>query len=459
VPPQRSCACAILSTVQEPAMPRIRRRSIVARARACVSACASACALLAACRSADSPTSAPADPLLGAYLSDTTEPSRAFEAIDLGTPAGVSSFAADLNRVGHVAGTYASAAGPRAFLWTEEQGLLTLPLPSQATGMTAVGLSDADAVVGGLRRAPAEGREEDGAYFWSDEAGLEQIVPLAPFQCEGGTDVNTDESVLVTCDRASQGDGGRAGWLWRRATGEWLRIAGLPENGATNELTEDERATIDGELIGGRGASGAAYWSAETGLVELTPDDFQGCEYASAINRALDVVLNSDLCGSAPLAFLASPSGGRTRIPPLPGDAEVWAIDVNDRGFVLAQSRAELGGTVRYLLWRRGGQPIDLTPVLGAGSFPTAINERGEIAGQRLADDGSFRATLWVPRRWSRPVRGAPPALAARRRAELERCTGVHASRTAAMRCVVGDDRSGRRSAPSGTGRRENLLQ
>jgi uncharacterized membrane protein len=83
--------------------------------------------------------------------------------------------------------------------------------------------------------------------------------------------------------------------------------------------------------------------------------------------------------------------GTPTPLPPLPGDEESRAFDINARGEVAGRSFitiienvSEIDGT--GAVWERDGTPSERAPLPGdQGSDASAINLRGEVAGTSLA--------------------------------------------------------------------------
>ena len=76
----------------------------------------------------------------------------------------------------------------------------------------------------------------------------------------------------------------------------------------------------------------------------------------------------------------------------LPGYADSYPVDLNDRGEVVGFSYRD--GAQHAFLWRRG-RIIDLGTLGGFYSQPTAINNRGQVAGWAANERGEQRPFLW----------------------------------------------------------------
>jgi probable HAF family extracellular repeat protein len=83
-------------------------------------------------------------------------------------------------------------------------------------------------------------------------------------------------------------------------------------------------------------------------------------------------------------------------LPPLPGDTEAVAEDINDAGEVAGTSGNCAAGAIEAVLWRHG-RPIDLGTLGGAVfNIAFALNNRGQVVGQSdLPGDVTHHGFLW----------------------------------------------------------------
>ena len=112
------------------------------------------------------------------------------------------------------------------------------------------------------------------------------------------------------------------------------------------------------------------------------------------ISRILSVV--TALAASVALASPAVAGGGSewrlVDLGVLPGDTHSSASAINDRGTVVGVSSGEMGSPDRAFVWRKGR----MTELAGLGSisFPTDVNNRGDVVGYS-GDVFSTRAVMW----------------------------------------------------------------
>jgi len=104
-------------------------------------------------------------------------------------------------------------------------------------------------------------------------------------------------------------------------------------------------------------------------------------------------------------AVVWEPSGEIDTLAPLPGDLSAWAIGINNYGQVIGVSGDCVspnfngnGGTTpqHVVIWQHGAV-TNLKTLGGSSAFPSAINSRGQVAGEsNLAGDTNFHTFLWT---------------------------------------------------------------
>jgi probable HAF family extracellular repeat protein len=194
----------------------------------------------------------------------------------------------------------------------------------------------------------------------------------------------------------------------------------LPQDSAGAATAINDRGQVVGisgdcgTAVGGVTARNAVLW--EGGIV-TDIGNLGGVAWNTpmAINEHGDVVGFSNVNandGAAfnAQAFLWTRGRGIRPLGTLPGDALSQALGINDRRQIVGISCTAGFASCRAFLWQSGVM-TDLNELV-EGDFDehlfTAndINERGEIAGQSLAADGTFSAVWAIPL----PRQGAPAA-------------------------------------------------
>lgn len=93
-----------------------------------------------------------------------------------------------------------------------------------------------------------------------------------------------------------------------------------------------------------------------------------------------------DVAGNLqPIAFVWTPSGGLTEIPPLPGDAYSFGNSINDEGDVVGISFGAGFATARAFIYHNG-KAVDLNSLVGSNApaliAANGIDDSGTIVGQ-----------------------------------------------------------------------------
>lgn len=93
-------------------------------------------------------------------------------------------------------------------------------------------------------------------------------------------------------------------------------------------------------------------------------------------------------------------NGQVQELPPLPGDPDGAASDINDNGQVAGVTGCVSTNTFHAVLWPKGpnGPVIDLGNLGGSSAnIPSSINNRGQVVGQSdLPGDTTHHAFLWT---------------------------------------------------------------
>ena len=96
-------------------------------------------------------------------------------------------------------------------------------------------------------------------------------------------------------------------------------------------------------------------------------------------------------------AFIWTPEGGMEELPSLGGNTTMPA-DINERNQVVGTATFPPLHRCRAVLWEPGAGIRVLGVLVEEGeSFAVAINERGWVAGNATAADGSTHPVLWKP--------------------------------------------------------------
>lgn len=125
-----------------------------------------------------------------------------------------------------------------------------------------------------------------------------------------------------------------------------------------------------------------------------------------SVNVALDinspgqVIGNSNLSGNTVVHTFLWQNGTMSDLGALPGDVDSFAGGINDEGQVVGQS-CDASGNCRGYLWQNGAI-YDLNALIPPNKnvnilFGSNINDRGEITGATVDQQGLERAVVLVP--------------------------------------------------------------
>ena len=178
------------------------------------------------------------------------------------------------------------------------------------------------------------------------------------------------------------------------------RFAGAQDYTLTKlpDLTEPVAVNSSGQVAGTTTQTGhdLSFFWARTGGLQLLGDLGGGTTQAKAMNDSGAIVGSSSLANGAIHAFLWTPGGGMQDLGSPQGGTSV-AIAVNSAGEVAGYSLSKVSGTDAHaFFWSSTTGTVDLGVTDGnSESFPSAINDRGEIVGYEFGTGSSaFRWTM-----------------------------------------------------------------
>ncbi|MCK6423536.1 MAG: PKD domain-containing protein [Burkholderiaceae bacterium] len=168
----------------------------------------------------------------------------------------------------------------------------------------------------------------------------------------------------------------------------WSQAAGVRDIGKLGGRgAYAEGINNAGQVIGqsevDSGRRHAFFWSASTGMLDLTPT--ATAAGTAGINAAGQVAGWYQESDGVPRGFLWSLAGGFIELPLFPAD-------LNDAGQVVGHT---LATTRRAALWSAGTGLVDLGTLGDSDSWARSINASGTVAGGYRRSDGSLRAFTW----------------------------------------------------------------
>ena len=307
-----------------------------------------------------------------------------------------------INDLGHMVGYYTQcggAEGNEAFLWTPEEGLITLERPSGANSAEARDINNPGQIAGYFFDVPGENLGAL-AVVW-DGNDLVEILPPSGGTFSQADGINNQGQVVGTT-----ADGKTPyfkGFLWENGEMSLLEPTFGPRSSASdiNDL---------GKITGWMGSSGSD-WHAflrEDGLVTdlgVIPGGFTS--QASGINNLAETVGWGQLQdpkgdGNVTHAFFWN-SDEMIDIGTLPGFRRSFALGINDDSTAVGFCR-DFGGNPniqRAFVWCQG-MMTDLNDLIPAdlGLFikrAEAINNAGQITGWGSGASGHDVAVLFTP--------------------------------------------------------------
>lgn len=290
--------------------------------------------------------------------------------VDLGTLGGPGSYATAVSDTGFVVGcSDVMPEGVHAFVYYQgvmrDLGTASDAATVDGGNSCALAVNDAGA---------AAGRAGNGdLVVWSGGS-------VTRLGVKGNIGAINDAGTIV----GSHPDGARTvAFVYQGGT-----LANIGSPAVSSEATA---INARGEVVGA--SDGRAFVYRDGALLDLgTPAG--GSSIAKGINDRGEVVGMASDAHGAPGAFLFD---GTLRA--LPGAGDSAAIDINNRAEIIGSAEGSFG----YIVVRDVVTRLDALPEVRAQGLhrvePTAINNRGWIAGTAVNGEGDTRAVLLIPRR------------------------------------------------------------
>lgn len=338
-----------------------------------------------------------------------------------------STTATGMNNLGAVVGSWSWVKGDHPFVWTEQDGMVTIPLPPGVTSAIPADINDAGVIVGEYDRIDVGFRG-----FVYDHGEWTELVPIDPQGWSGATAIN---NAGVICGWRSIGSPGEPINPYQAFI--WSAKVGFVDFGLIDLISSATAVSEANQVVGNTGPyflpggeafqweagrslilekpEGSLYYSAwsinERATIVGTAAFFYGTpptaylpveELSRSANRPVRPSRECDsrdhqptsLTGSYSRAVIWSGNGVKT-LDPLRGFSSSWAFDVNDNGVVVGRcvNLTKFESDSVGVAWFDEA-PIDLNDVVhGPESIHIVgaerINERGQIIANADA--------LWYP--------------------------------------------------------------
>ncbi|MDC0658736.1 hypothetical protein N6L27_12060 [Leisingera sp. SS27] len=307
---------------------------------------------------------------------------------DLGVlDGGESSFAKAVSEDGlTVVGVSDSSEGERAFLWTEEQGMISLGVLAGGAESRATGISADGSVVVGKSDSEAGWR----AFRWTKETGMISLGDVDGDRQTGATAVSSDGTVIV----------GSVGGIGGRSAFRWTADDGLTFIG-TEELNSDSAAlgiSGDGKVIVGRVGFRAFRWTNAEGVVLLAPVQGEKLRYAHDASTDGSIIVGEAGSNSKTKAFYWSSKGGTDLLLPAFKVKKTGARAISQLNETVVGYVKGSGGEVAFV--KAKDKPMEFLgwlPERGGTRFSSAsdVSADGSVVAGSSTGEFGHRAVFW----------------------------------------------------------------
>jgi len=315
----------------------------------------------------------------------------AYRLADLGTLGGPESWALAINSQGAVVGCSTDKDGrQRAFLWTEDAGIVDLGTLGGDTSV-ATDINDAGEIAGYSDTA-------EGARHALLRTASGNMIDLGVPPGDVSSEAAAVEDLVVGSSRGA--DGSLSAFEWGIDTGV-ARMQPLIDGAEALALDISPSGTIVGSAKDSNGNMRAVVWLAEgmpTDLGTLGGTTAQ----AFGVNEAGMVVGESTNAEGRTRAFCWTPASGMSELVLLKGSSSARARAINGANRVVGTA---IGDVPRAAFWDLGPDETRMARKITALPCPagtteseaTAISGGGLIAGYCRTATGHRRAVIWRP--------------------------------------------------------------
>ncbi len=304
--------------------------------------------------------------------------------------------AVGFNRADQVAGNACNAHGDfHAFLWKNDgTPMVDLGPPEVGSFSDATALNASGLVTG-------YARDSTGDYF--DFVSSGDGAPMRRITNTFGGSITSASAIndlgQVTGDAYTVGDSGARAFLWKNDGSPMHDLGSLG-----GDFTSGYAVNASGQVTGssdlpGNAARHAFIWKNDgTPMVDLTPlGSFSG---AGAINRSGQVTGTFNPFSSRKHAFFWRNDGTPSQdLGTLGGSGDSYPTALNDAGQIAGNSnaRGKLYQHVHAFVWMNEGTPMkDLGTLGGLESFASDMNASGQVTGQSdISGTADLHAFLW----------------------------------------------------------------
>ena len=308
-----------------------------------------------------------------------------FRRTIIDAPNGTTTAATDVNNAGVVVGAY-NPPNARAFAWTRNAGFVDLEGVLASSFSLATAVNECGQIVGELN---------SHAVRWNTFNEIEDLGTLGGrVSVAGGIN---DRGDVVGFSQVDAGGRGQP-FLWTEEQGMRQVVECEGQNGSANGINNAR------EVIGSCDATGAFFWSARTGRIDLNLRGFTGTS-VSDINDRGEVV--GEAVVATPDSFIVKPFKWMPRKHRIVFLRDLGAdfsrpLGINQVGWIVGDA-IDSTDTRRAVAWITPKLGFKVDPGLGTSSSANALNDLGSAVGTVDFTDPSnpgprdLRAVLWEP--------------------------------------------------------------